>query len=212
MHKRWLFLVWVFLLAGCTAMKIEDFRGAQPRLVLEDYFLGETHAWGFFEDRFGTLRRQFRVSIQGRMEGESLILDERFVYADGERDRRVWRIEPLGEGRYRGEADDILGVAQGQTAGNALNWRYRMDLPVGDSSWRVTFNDWMWLQPGGVLVNRATVSKWGVELGRVVLFFSKQAEAKDEDSRSVEFKPAPVAKPANEQLNKLHEVNPSYRF
>ena len=48
-----------------------------------------------------------------------------------------------------------------------------MDLKVGDSTLRVHFDDWMFLQPDNVLINRARVSKWGVELGRVTLFFSK---------------------------------------
>jgi hypothetical protein len=31
----------------------------------------------------------------------------------------------------------------------------------------------MWLQPGGVLINRATVSRWGLEIGTVTLFFRR---------------------------------------
>ena len=48
-----------------------------------------------------------------------------------------------------------------------------MDLKVGDGTWRVRFDDWMFLQPNGVLVNRAHVSKWGVEIGEISLFFAK---------------------------------------
>jgi hypothetical protein len=74
-------------------------------------------------------------------------------------------------------AADLVGEACGQAAGNALNWRYKLDLPVGGSTWRVAFDDWMFLQDGGVMINRARVSKWGLELGEVTLFFAKPGAA-----------------------------------
>ena len=163
----------VFVWKGGDSMKPSDFAAAEPKLVLEEYFVGHTEAWGIFVDRFGTLRRQFRVSIEGTWDGAMLTLDEHFDYADGEKDRRVWRITRTGADTYEGRADDILGVATGRVAGNALNWAYDMNLKVGDGTWKVHFNDWMWLQPGGVLINRATVSRWGLEIGTVTLFFRR---------------------------------------
>jgi hypothetical protein len=158
-------------------MKPTDFRDTAPKLVLEEYFAGNTWAWGIFEDRFGTLRRQFTVNITGSWDGRELVLDERFRYSDGERDRRVWRITKTGEHAYEGRAGDVVGTAQGVSYGNALNWRYDMDLKVGDGSWRVHFNDWMFLQPNRVLINRARVSKFGFEIGEVTLFFTKDRQA-----------------------------------
>jgi hypothetical protein len=167
----------LMLLSGCTSMNPTDFKDAEPRLVLEDYFAGETRAWGIFEDRFGTLRRQFTVDITGQWDGRELVLDERFHYADGERDRRVWRITKTGDHAYEGRAGDVVGTAEGMAYGNALNWRYDMDLKVGEGTWRVHFNDWMFLQPNGVLINRARVTKFGLEIGEVTLFFMKGAQA-----------------------------------
>jgi len=46
-----------------------------------------------------------------------------------------------------------------------------MDLKVGDGTLRVHFNDWMFLQPSGILLNRARVTKLGVEIGTVTLAF-----------------------------------------
>ncbi|MEG3619639.1 DUF3833 domain-containing protein [Magnetovibrio sp. PR-2] len=156
-------------------MKPQDFSQATPKFDLFDYFQGQTQAWGLFEDRFGTVRRQFRVDIQGEVNGDQIILDEHFVYADGETDRRVWHILQTGDNQYEGRADDVIGLAHGQAAGNALNWRYDLKLKVGESSYTVHFNDWMFLQDGGVMINRARVSKWGFEIGEVTLFFLKAA-------------------------------------
>ena len=166
-------LLTVGLLAGCGAMKAEDFRGREPRLVIENYFDGKVKAWGVFEDRFGTLRRQFEVDINGTWDGSNLVLDEHFVYADGERDRRIWRITKTDAHTYEGRADDVLGTATGRQFGNALNWRYDMILNIRGTDVKVHFNDWMYLQSDGMLLNRARVSKWGIRLGEVTLAFRK---------------------------------------
>ncbi len=159
------------LLNGCTKMETTDFAGAEPRFILEDYFSGKTRAWGLFEDRFGTVRRQFMVDIDGTWDGRELVLDERFVYSDGETDRRVWHIRKTDDHRYEGRADDVIGVAQGTAHGNALNWRYDMDLKIAGHDVRVHFNDWMFLQSSDVVINRARVSKFGIELGEVTIVF-----------------------------------------
>ena len=164
----------LLFLNGCTGMKPSDFASHQPAFILESYFSGKTRAWGMFEDRFGTVRRQFVVDIDGRWDGEELTLDERFVFNDGERSTRQWRIRKTADGHYEGRADDVIGMATGVSSGNALNWSYVLDLKTGDNSTlRVRFDDWMFLQPGGVLLNRARMSKFGIELGQVTIAFQK---------------------------------------
>ena len=166
-------------LHGCTTMDIASLSRPTPELKIEEYFDGKVYAWGIFEDRFGKVRRQFQVEIDGDWNGQRLILDERFLYDDGERDTRIWTIKPTGKNTYSGTADDVLGEARGEALGNALNWTYTLDLPVGDSSWRVTFDDRMLLQPGGVMINRAYVKKWGFTLGTVTLSFQRADQLKE---------------------------------
>lgn len=173
MLRNTLVLFLALVLTGCGSMKPQDFAQKHPRFDVFDYFEGNSRAWGIFEDRFGKLRRQFTVDITGTVRDDVLTLVEDFVYDDGETDRRIWTIRKTDEHAYEGQADDVLGTAIGSQYGNALNWSYDMDLRVGDGTWRVRFDDWMFLQPDGVLVNRARVRKWGFELGEVTLFFTK---------------------------------------
>ena len=170
-------LMALFALSGCTNMKPIDFKDTEPQLAIESYFAGKTQAWGLFEDRFGRLRRQFTVDITGTWDGKELVLDERFQYSDGEKDQRIWRIIKTSDHTYEGKAADVIGIARGESYGNALNWQYDMDLKVSDSTLRVHFDDWMFLQPGGVLINRAKVTKFGVEIGEVTLVFIKPSQA-----------------------------------
>ena len=79
-------------MSGCGTMHPRDFADSKQTLDLFDYFEGHTRAWGLFEDRFGKLRRQFHVDIVGTVDGDTLVLDESFLYADGERQHRTWTI------------------------------------------------------------------------------------------------------------------------
>lgn len=167
-------LLALLLLSGCSPMNLADYAGSRPAFAPERYFLGETRAWGFFADRFGTVRREFTVAIEGRLEDGVLTLDEDFVYADGERQQRVWTIRKGPDGSYEGSAGDIVGTARGRAAGRAMNWIYDLLLPVGDTHWQVRFDDWMLLQDERVMLNRTSVSKLGVEIGTVVIFFVKE--------------------------------------
>ena len=165
----------ILLLIGCSSMKPQDFTDSRHKLSLFKYFKGKTSAWGIFEDRFGNIRRQFQVNIDGIIEDNILILDERFLYDDGEKDQRIWRIHKTGDQTFEGKASDVIGTAQGKSQGNALHWEYFLNLKVGNNSYKVHFDDWMFLQPGGVMINRARVSKWGIDIGYVILFFKKPA-------------------------------------
>jgi hypothetical protein len=163
----------VLLLKGCSTMNPEEYADTTPELHIEEYFNGKVRAWGIFQDRSGQLKRQFTVDIRGERQGDLLTLTEDFVYRDGEKSQRIWRIKKLGEHEYEGRADDVVGVARGRAYGQVLNWQYDLNLKVGDKHYQVHFDDWMFLHEDGVLVNRARMSKFGIRLGEVTLFFQK---------------------------------------
>ena len=71
-------------------------------------------------------------------------------------------------------AEDVVGEATGKSSGNAFSWQYILNLPVGNKTYNVKFDDWMFLQPDGVLLNRAKMSKFGFALGEVFITFKKQ--------------------------------------
>ena len=171
-------------LTGCMAMTSDDFTDKSPKFVLEKYFHGKTRAWGLFEDRFGNVRRQFVVDINGNWDGTILTLDEDFLFDDGEKDFRQWRIRKLKDGTYEGRADDVIGTAKGVASGNSLHWSYVLDLKRDSgSSIKVKLDDWMFLQSGGVLLNRARMSKFGIELGQITISFKR---IEDEAARATQ--------------------------
>jgi Protein of unknown function (DUF3833) len=162
------------LLTACAgAPRVADYAQEQPRLTLKDYFNGDVKAHGVFTDRSGRVVKRFTVAMTARWQGANGVLEEDFVYSDGTKQRRVWRLNEVSAGRFEGRADDVVGVAVGESAGNAFNWQYTMALPVDGRIIHVQFDDWMYLMDERTMINKANMSKWGVHLGEVTLVFIK---------------------------------------
>lgn len=164
------------LLVSC-GISIEGNRYAQltPQFSPLDFFDGNVKGWGIVQDRSGNVIQQFVVDIVGTREDDQVTLDETFHYSlgDGVKKRR-WLIEPIdGQNAFSGKAGDILGEADGDVSGNALNWQYQMDLPVDDTSYKVKFDDWMWLFDENRLINRSYIKKFGFVMAEVTIFMER---------------------------------------
>ena len=166
------------LLAACASPQVADYAGEQPVLDLRQYFNGTLDAYGLFTDRSGKVVKRFTVVMKCRWQGspgqETGVLDEDFTYSDGSKQRRVWTLRRLADGRYSGTADDVVGEAAGQEKGNAFRWGYTLMLPVDGRVIEVQFDDWMYLMNDKVVLNKARMSKFGVRLGEVTLSFVKR--------------------------------------
>lgn len=160
-------------LSGCSTARISDYVGEKPELDLRTYFNGRLDAYGIFTDRSNRVVKRFIVTMNCVWNGDEGVLDEDFVYSDGSTQKRIWRLRHWGNGRYSGSAEDVVGLATGETRGNAFNWRYTMMLPVDGRVWEVDFDDWMYLMDNKVMINKAVMSKFGLRLGEVTLTFVK---------------------------------------
>jgi len=160
-------------LTSCASPAPADYASQTPALDLKQYFNGKLLAHGIVTDRGGAVTQRFTVALTGTWQGDTGTLDEQFTYSDGRKQTRVWTLQRGADGRYTGRAADVLGEAQGQAAGNALNWRYTLLLPVDGRTWEVQFDDWMFLVDERVMLNRAVFSKFGIRLGEVLLSFQR---------------------------------------
>ena len=181
--SSYLTLFIILLFTGCSQTDMKEFQNNTPKLDLFEFFAGETIAYGIFEDRFGNLKRQFRVNINGKIDNQILTLDEDFLYDDGEQAKRIWKIEKKIDNNqkiiYEGQADDVEGKASGSISGNALNWSYDIYLNIKGSDIKVHFNDWIYKQSEDLAINRAYVSKFGINIGSVTLVFLRGNTAKN---------------------------------
>ena len=162
------------LLSACAGISVQHYADTKPPLDLKEYFNGPIKAWGIVQDRSGKVTRRFDVDMVGTWEGDTGTLKEHFRYYDGKTQERIWTIKKIADGQYEGTASDILDKATGEVSGSAMRWAYKMDLPVGDKVYRITFDDWMFNMNDGALINRSYLKKFGITVGELTLFMQKQ--------------------------------------
>jgi Protein of unknown function (DUF3833) len=145
---------------------------------ITQFFDGHTRAWGVFEDRFRRVRRRFNVDIDGRWDGRDFVLTERFRYDVGAAEQRTWRIVPGDSGRFTATSSACVGEAVGMSDINSVHMHYRFKLELERRTVVVDVDDRIYHMGGGIAVNRATMSKWGVKIGEVSLFFQRKDYAR----------------------------------
>lgn len=161
------------MLSGCSGIKGAQYAHVKPAFDLRTYFTGPITAWGIVQDRSGNIVKRFDIKMVGTWVGDTGTLVEDFDYYDGTTQRRIWTITDLGNGQYTGRADDILNTARGTGYGNAARWQYVMDVPVNGTTYRIRFDDWMWLMRDDVLINRSYMKKFGITVGEITIFMKK---------------------------------------
>lgn len=164
----------LIMLGSCSDNGLEYYSDTSPKADIKEYFNGPVKAWGIVQDWHGRVVKRFDVEMVGKWEGNTGTLTEHFTYYDGKKQQRVWTIKKLADGSYEGTASDIIDKAIGKTSGSAVHWNYVMDVPVEDTTYRLRFDDWMWVMHGGVLINRSYLKKFGITVSELTLFMQKQ--------------------------------------
>ena len=141
--------------------------GATPGFRLERRLLGVNRISGLVHDRFGRLHLTFSGLIEARVEEGALTMTQELNYSDGRIDRRYWCLRTEGAHGYRGSTSDFVGKVIGTAQGNTVNLRYKLNLPFAGGLRRVSFDDWMYLQPDGLILNHAVLRIWGIRVGTV---------------------------------------------
>ena len=176
---KWMIIALVSTgLFACSSPSVTQYANEKPNLELSEYFNGTIDAYGIFTDRSGEVKKRFTVLLVAQwkvVDGKKVgTLDESFEYSDGTKQKRIWTLTETAPGKYLGRADDVVGEALGESAGNALNWAYTLALPVDSTIYHVQFNDWMYLVTPKVMLYKAKMSKFGIDLGEVTLSFYKR--------------------------------------
>lgn len=159
--------------SACSGLNVKQYQNEKPTLDLEQYFNGHLTAHGLVMNRSGEVTRRFVVKMSAEWKDHVGILQEDFAWADGEKSQRVWTIKKLPDGKYQGTAADVIGTADGEASGNAFSWGYKMDLKTKDSEHKISFDDWMYLVDDKVLINEASMSWYGIRVGKILISFTK---------------------------------------
>lgn len=171
--RRVLWAPLVLLLVSCST-NLDSYKAQQPHLKLEAFFNGELEAYGIVQDYSDEVIQRFRADIIGTWDGNQGTLDETFYYADGSTQKRIWQLTKTGPDRYEGRAGDVEGVAQGEVAGNVLNWTYVLTIERDGEPFSVKLDDWLYLVDEDNMINRTTMYKYGLPVGEITLYIGKK--------------------------------------
>lgn len=145
--------------------------------TIEDDLVGLSVARGEFRTITG-VRRGFTARLNGAWDGRTLTLVEDFEFDDGERDRKTWRLERVGPGRYVGTREDVIGQAIGYQDGPVFRLEYDLLVPSENGRGRkLRFRDVMAERADGVILNNATVGWRGLRVGSVSLVIERDDTA-----------------------------------
>ncbi len=165
-------LIFVLLLSACSPDPAQ-YKSETPALHPETFFNGELKSWGVFEDWRGQAVERFTMNATASWKGGKGRMDERFTFADGRASERHWTFVMTDAAHFIGTAPDVVGEAKGEVSGNALHWVYRIVLPVNGKDVTVRFDDWLYLVDGTHMFSVVKVSKFGLPVGRMTMFFEK---------------------------------------
>ena len=172
-NQLWILLPFL-LLSGCAGPSLDDYQDRSPTLVPAEFFNGDLSAHGVLKDRSGTVIRTFDADIKASWTDKGVgTLDEEFRFDDGEVQTRVWTLSPTGNS-YRATAGDVTEAGTMRWSGNAIHMNYQLEVAYGDGTIKVQMDDWMYLVTPDTLINQTTMSKWGVDVGELVLVIQKQ--------------------------------------
>lgn len=159
---------------GCAGMQVQDYADVQPEFDPITFFNGELVAEGVVQNRSGKVTRHFVATIDAYWDEERGVLDEVFLFSDGEESERYWEFTRTGPNTWSGTAGDVVGESRLVHAGNAIQMRYRLSVPLS-SGRNVVLNmdDWLYQVSEETLINETVMRKFGFRVGKLILTIRK---------------------------------------
>jgi hypothetical protein len=103
-------------------------------------------------------------------------LAEKFYFDDGEISYRNWQLSKQQDGGYHGTAEDVKGTAIGRHQGFAFQFQYELALQLDEDLYQVTMDDWMFQLDDSRVMNKTSMSKFGIKVAEITLFFDKKTK------------------------------------
>lgn len=170
--KKLLFIS-IFMLLGC-GRNLEFHQNNIPKLDLRTFLNGKAKAWGMIENRRGNVLSRFSIEMNTTWKGNEGTLEEFFTFDDGKTSTRTWRISYNEDDTFIAQASDVIGIAHGKQAGNAVNIKYVLDLAVDEKNYKLKMDDWMFQIDEKHLMNKTSLKKFGFTVARLTIFFEKE--------------------------------------
>lgn len=163
--------------ASFSAQTASDYTDEGPRLDLRRHLNGPIRCEGVIYGPLGRVTSRFSGDFDARWDGNRGVMKEHFRYHSGNTQDREWRLELGNDGTIRADADDLVGQGAGQQSGPTVQLRYKIRLPEEAGGHVLSVSDWMYVTPGGTIVNRSQFRKWGIKVAELVATMQKKENA-----------------------------------
>jgi hypothetical protein len=163
-----------FVISGCSGVRVSDYKGIPPTMTPESFFDGNLTAHGTVKNRKGKVIRYFNATIKAYWQDGIGTLEEDFLFNDGEKQQRIWKLVKNPDGSYTGTAGDVKGDAKGDIAGNSMFLEYVLQVAYGDSTVNISIDDRMYLVDPNILINESEMTKFGFKVGEINLVILKE--------------------------------------
>ncbi len=159
-------------MVSCSS-NTQTYENRTPKLVMDNFFDGYLCAWGIVKDRSGIVKRKFVADIIASKQDKKIILDENFLFNDGEKQQRIWSFIKQGE-QWIGTAGDVVGEAVGKVVGDSIHLTYQLAINNDGKTIKVSMDDWLHLVDKNTMIGSTNMSKWGFNLGQIQITIKKQ--------------------------------------
>ena len=163
----------ILVLSACSSVKPDDYASETPRLELNKFLNGKLTGWGIFQKTAGKVSKRFRIDMQASWHDNKGSFVEHFSFNDGTKQTRSWVMTRVDEHHYTAVANDSVGTGHGEVYGNTMHWHYTIKTPTSSGTYDLDYDYWMYKIDEQTLINRATLSKFGVPLGDIAVTFRK---------------------------------------
>jgi hypothetical protein len=157
------------LTAGCAekpALSMPS--GDLPPFDPMAFFEGHTHSWGVIESRSGAPTESVVTDSHADIDATNrLHMAQHLAFQDGTMQQRDWVLWRSGPNQFEATANDMVGVAKGETDGRMFHWQWVLARSPGNPLMNVTMNQWMYRMQDGSVTIRSTVSKLGFIVAEV---------------------------------------------
>lgn len=177
MNKYFFYLVCSFLLTSC-AVNLESYQAKTPAFNMKNFFSGKLCAWGVVRERSSEVNRKFIADIIATLDDGNLVLDEKFLFDDGETQTRIWNFVE-SSGKWTGTAGDVVGQAVGEVAGDTLHLTYQLKVKVDEEEYVIEMDDWLHQIDEQVLMGSTQMTKWGIDVGTIDIVIQRQGNHVD---------------------------------
>lgn len=160
-------------LLSCSVSNPKIYENNSPKFDVKKYFNGKLEAYGAVKNWRGKITRRFFVTMTGKWQGNEGILEEHFIFDDGEKQNRIWNLKQIDSNNFTGRAGDVVGEAKGKQYGNAIRMDYVLRTKVGNSTYDLTIEDWLHLIDEKHLINESKIKKFGITVGYLTIGFNK---------------------------------------